>query len=134
MRVATRSYCLIYIMCLQALTIEKQQLLRQMELITFYTDDAEEIVQKYWTLLGEGDDNFKELENLISDSFNGIKDVSLFPRNISKTNNPTTKVIYTKFSKYSGTHNLLCVQKMLNHGLNHGFFLSIFKLIPSPIH
>ena len=72
-------------MCLQALTIEKQQLLRQMELITFYTDDAEEIVQKYWTLLGEGDDNFKELENLISDSFNGIKDVSLFPKNISKT-------------------------------------------------
>ena len=72
-------------MCLQALTIEKQQLLRQMELITFYTDDAEEIVQKYWTLLGEGDDNFKELENLISDSFNGIKDVSLFPRNILKT-------------------------------------------------
>ena len=67
------------------MTIEKQQLLRQMELITFYTDDAEEIVQKYWTLLGEGDDNFKELENLISDSFNGIKDVSLFPRNISKT-------------------------------------------------
>ena len=66
-------------MCLQALTIEKQQLLRQMELITFYTDDAEEIVQKYWTLLGEGDDNFKELENLISDSFNEIKDVSLFP-------------------------------------------------------
>ena len=56
-----------------------------MELITFYTDDAEEIVQKYWTLLGEGDDNFKELENLISDSFNGIKDVSFFSKNIFKT-------------------------------------------------
>ena len=56
-----------------------------MELITFYTDDAEEIVQKYWTLLGEGDDNFKELENLISDSFNGIKDVSFFSKNIFET-------------------------------------------------
>ena len=35
---------------------------------------------------------------------------------------------------YCGTHNWLCVQKMLNHGLNHGFFLSLFKLIPCPIH
>ena len=37
------------------------------------------------------------------------------------------KVIYTKCSKpktlYCGTHNWLCVQKMLNHGWNHGFFL-----------
>ena len=61
---------------LQALTIEKQQLLRQMEIVTFYTNDAEKIIEKYWKLLGEGDDNFKQLENLISDSFNGIKDVS----------------------------------------------------------
>ena len=30
--------------------------------------------------------------------------------------------------------NQLCVQKILNHGLNHGFFLSLFKLIPCPIH
>ena len=30
---------------------------------------------------------------------------------------------------YCGTHNWLCVQKMLNHGLNHGFFLSLSKLI-----
>ena len=35
---------------------------------------------------------------------------------------------------YSGTHNWLCVQKMLNHGLNHGFFLSLFKLISCPIY
>ena len=35
---------------------------------------------------------------------------------------------------YCGTHNWLCVQKMLNHGLNHGFFLSLFKLISFPIH
>ena len=28
----------------------------------------------------------------------------------------------------------MCVQKMLNHGLNHGFFLLLFKLISCPIH
>ena len=33
---------------------------------------------------------------------------------------------------YCGTHNWLCVQKMLTHGLNHVFFLSLFKLISSP--
>ena len=64
-----------------------------MELITFYTDDAEEIVQKYWTLLGEGDDNFKELENLISNSFNGIKDVRLFSRKGEDLVNPMTSKI-----------------------------------------
>ena len=35
---------------------------------------------------------------------------------------------------YCGTHIWLCVQKMLNHGLNHGFFISLFKLISFPIH
>ena len=30
---------------------------------------------------------------------------------------------------YCGTHNWMCVHKMLNHGLNHGFFDSLFKLI-----
>ena len=64
-----------------------------MELITFYTDDAEGIVQKYWTLLGEGDDNFKELENLISDSFNGIKDVRFLPRKREDLGNPMTSKI-----------------------------------------
>ena len=48
------------------------------------------------------------------------------------------KVIYIKYSKhwpyYCGTHNWLCVQKMLNHGINHGFFLSLFELISCPIH
>ena len=32
------------------------------------------------------------------------------------------------------THKWLCVQKMLNHGLNHGIFLSLFKLISCPIY
>ena len=65
---------------LQALTIEKQQLLRQMELVTFYTDDSETIVEKYWNILADnnGQDSHNELEKLISDSFSGIKDVSIF--------------------------------------------------------
>ena len=50
-----------------------------MELITFYTDDADEIIENYWTILmGNGKDNYKQLENLISDSFNKIKDVSMY--------------------------------------------------------
>ena len=28
----------------------------------------------------------------------------------------------------------MCVHKMLNHGLIHGFFLSLFKLKPCPMH
>jgi hypothetical protein len=30
-------------------------------------------------------------------------------------------------------HTIVC-SKMLNHGLNNGLFLSLFKLIPCPIH
>ena len=51
---------------------------------------------------------------------------------------PLPKVIYPKYSKhwlYTVAHTIDCVySKMLNHGLNHGFFLSRFKLIPCPIH
>ena len=43
------------------------------------------------------------------------------------------KVIYTKYSKhcpYSVAHTIDCVcSKMLNHGLNHGLFLSLFKFL-----
>ena len=50
----------------------------------------------------------------------------------------TFKVIYTKYSKhwpYTVAHTIYCVcSKILNHGLNHGFFLSLFKLISCPIH
>ena len=67
---------------------------------------------------------------LISQSFFASKDVSKcwwlfwFP----------TKVIYPKYSKhwpYTVVHTIDCVcSKMLNHGL----FLSLFKLIPYPTH
>ena len=49
-----------------------------------------------------------------------------------------TKVIYPKHSKhwpYTVAHTIDCVcSKMLNHGLNHGLFLSLFKRIPCPTH
>ena len=48
------------------------------------------------------------------------------------------KVIYPKYSKhwpYTVAHTIDCVcSKMLNYGLNHGLFLSFFKLIPCPRH
>ena len=44
----------------------------------------------------------------------------------------TRKVKYPKYSKqcpYTVAHTIDCVcSKMLNHGLNHGLFLSLFKL------
>ena len=48
---------------------------------------------------------------------------------------PYIKVIYPKHSKHwpyivAYTIDCLC-SKMLNHGSNHGLFLSLFKLIPS---
>ena len=51
---------------------------------------------------------------------------------------PSSKVLYTKYSKYwpyTVAHTIDCVcRKMLNHGLNHAIFLSLFMLIPCPIH
>ena len=48
------------------------------------------------------------------------------------------KVIYPKYSEhwpFIVAHTIDCVcSKMLNQGLNHGLFLSLFKLIPCPIH
>ena len=42
---------------------------------------------------------------------------------------------YFKHWPYTVAHTIDCVcSKMLNHGLNHGLFLSLFKLIPCPIH
>ena len=48
------------------------------------------------------------------------------------------KVIHPKYSKhwpYTVAHTIDCVcSKMLNHGLNHGLFLLLFKLIPCHIY
>ena len=47
------------------------------------------------------------------------------------------KVIYTKYSKhcpYTVAHTLKCVCSKINHGLNHGLFISLLKLILCPIH
>ena len=47
------------------------------------------------------------------------------------------KVIYTKYSKhcpYTVVHTIDCVCRKINHGLNHGLFISLFKLISCHIH
>ena len=48
------------------------------------------------------------------------------------------KILYPKYSKhwsYTLAHTINCVwSKMLNHVLNHGLFLSVFKIIPCHIH
>ena len=49
----------------------------------------------------------------------------------------TYKVIHTKYSKhppYTVAHTIECVCSKINHGLNHGLFISPLKLINCPIH
>ena len=50
----------------------------------------------------------------------------------------TVKVIHPKYSKhwpYTVAHTIDCVcSKILNHDLNHGLFISFFKLISCHIH
>ena len=48
-----------------------------------------------------------------------------------------TKVIHTKYSKHCPStvaHTFECVCSKINHGLNHGLFISLLKLINCPIH
>ena len=50
---------------------------------------------------------------------------------------PDIKVIHTKYSKhhpYTVAHTIECVCSKINHGLNHGLFISLLKLINCPIH
>ena len=45
------------------------------------------------------------------------------------------KVIHTKYSKhcpYTVAHTIDCVCSKINHGLNHGLFISLLKLILCP--
>ena len=47
------------------------------------------------------------------------------------------KVIHTKYSKhrpYTVAHTIEYVCSKINHGLNHGLFISLLKLINCPIH
>merc|ERR1712141_881086 len=49
----------------------------------------------------------------------------------------TGKVIHTKYSKHRPStvaHTFECVCSKINHGLNHGLFISLLKLINCPIH
>jgi hypothetical protein len=48
-----------------------------------------------------------------------------------------SKVIHTKYSKHRPStvaHTFECVCSKTNHGLNHGLFISLLKLINCPIH
>ena len=50
---------------------------------------------------------------------------------------PNTKVIHTKYSKHRPStvaHTFECVCSKINHGLNHGLFILLLKLINCPIH
>ena len=50
-------------------------------------------------------------------------------------NGTTPEIQHRKWGPYTVAHTIDCVcNKMLNHGLKHGSFLSLFKLIPCPIH
>ena len=40
---------------------------------------------------------------------------------------------YSKHWPYTVAHTIDCVYRILNHGFNRGFFLSLFKLIHCPI-
>ena len=54
-----------------------------------------------------------------------------------KTWLPLTKVIHTKYSKHRPStvaHTFESVCSKINHGLNHGLFISLLKLINCPIH
>ena len=49
----------------------------------------------------------------------------------------SAKVIHTKYSKHCPStvaHTFECVCSKINHGLNHGLFISLLKLINCPIH
>ena len=48
-----------------------------------------------------------------------------------------SKVIHTKYSKHRSStvaHTFECVCSKINHGLNHGLFILLLKLINCPIH
>ena len=63
--------------------------------------------------------------------------VSSSAGNIIYVSEPTYKVIHTKYSKHRPStvaHTFECVCSKINHGLNHGLFISLLKLINCPIH
>ena len=56
--------------------------------------------------------------------------------NFSNFDSPT-KVIHTQYSNHRPStvaHTFECVCSNINHGLNHGLFISLLKLINCPIH
>ena len=90
----------------------------------------------------ETDIAFPPLEPELTQSFDHNEDIrsiyGMFLQPLVPNTILVLKVIYSKYSKhwpYTVAHAIDCVcSKMLNHGLNHGFFLSLFNLIPCPKH
>ena len=62
----------LYEKLLQVLSIEKQDLLRKMELVTFLTDNEQWVMESYRKVLGKTDQDFQNFENLVDKSFSGI--------------------------------------------------------------
>ena len=90
----------------------------------------------------ETDIAFPPLEPELTQSFDHNEDIrsiyGMFLQPLVPNTILVLKVIYSKHSKhwpYTVAHTIDCVcSKMLNHGLNHGFSLALFNLIPCPIH
>ena len=66
----------LYEELVQVLSIEKQELLRKMELVTFYTDNEQFVIDSYKKVLGKTGKDFENFQTLVDRSFSGISDSS----------------------------------------------------------
>ena len=63
---------ILYEKLVQVLSIEKQELLRKMELVTFFTDNEQWVMDSFKKVLGKTEQDFENFENLVDKSFSGI--------------------------------------------------------------
>ena len=63
---------ILYEKLVQVLSIEKQELLRKMELVTFFTDNEQWVMDSFKKVLGKTGQDFENFENLVDKSFSGI--------------------------------------------------------------
>ena len=83
--------------------------------------------KKFGTVLLTGSNN---QYRLIYESrfFMPFKPIIVFLRQNWNTYQSYIHQVFQTLTLYCGTHNWLCVQKMLNHGINHGFLISFSSL------
>ena len=84
--------------------------------------------KNFWSVLFQGKENPEKKQVFKVLFFWIMFDVGIFHTNLYIPSTLNINLPYTVAS----TIDCGC-SKMLNHGLNHGFFLSLFKLIPCPI-